>query len=461
MTMLSMPIRSVYFACVALVGLSALSISHAVTAPSQPGISAPELARLGPYMVGTASTVLTFPDRVRITAASMSGGTLPVQERKLTVRMWYPAEPVEKPERARYAHSHIRPGHAPIASETPGIAVPDALPIAEKRFPLVVVSHGYGGWDTFLSNLTENLASKGYVVAAIDHADAPFNSMLEFQLSFGNVLLDRAQDQRQTIATLLRLAKTVKTGIATSIDPDQVAMIGYSMGGFGALATAGAAYDAGSSTLKQLPGDGQTAMLAVDPGLAQHIKALVAVAPWGGQPANRSWTASSLGNIKAPVLMIDGDGDDIVDFKHGASWIFDQLTGADRHMLIFRNARHNVVGNPAPPEVIASGDFKTMEYFSDPVWQTERINGINQHFVTAFLDWKLKGVVSNADYMNTPTVTADDGEWPTAFLEQTGSRTAGVDQPKYWRGFQRRWAVGLEMHRARAGESSSLESRTR
>jgi len=461
MTMLNTVSRHLYLASLALVGLSALPIANAATAPSQPGISAPELARLGPYMVGTATTVLNFPGRVRITAASMSGGNLPVQERKLTVRFWYPAQSVEKPERARYSHLHVRPGKGPIDSETPGIAVPDALPIAEKRFPLVVVSHGYGGWDTFLSNLTENLASKGYVVAAIDHADAPFNSMLEFQLSFGNVLLDRAQDQRQTIATLLRQAKTDKTGIATRIDPDQVALIGYSMGGFGALTTAGAAYDARSSTVMQLPGEAQAAMLAADPGLAQHIKALVAVAPWGGQPANRSWTASALGRIKAPVLMIDGDGDDIVDFKHGVSWIFDQMTGTDRHMLVFRNARHNVVGNPAPPEVIDSGDFKTMEYFSDPVWQTERINGINQHFITAFLDWKLKGVASNADYLNTPTVNADDGEWPTAFLEQTGSKTAGADQPKYWRGFQRRWALGLELHRARAGETSTLESRTR
>ena len=461
MTMLSTAIRNLYFGSLALIGLLGVPIAYAATAPSQPEINAPELARLGPYMVGTATTVLSFPGRVRITAESMTGGSLPVQERKLTVRVWYPAQSAEKPQRARYAHSHMRPGRATIGFETPGIAVTNALPIAEKRFPLVMVSHGYSGWDTFLSNLTENLASKGYVVAAINHADAPFESMLEFQLSFGNVLLDRAQDQRQTIATLIRQAKTDKTGIATSIDPDQVALIGYSMGGFGALATAGAAYDARSSTVMQLPGDAQAALLTAEPSMAQHIKALVAVAPWGGQPANRSWTSSELGKIKAPVLMIDGDRDDIVDFKHGVSWIFDQLTGADRYMLVFRNARHNVVGNPAPSEVMDSGDFMAMEYFSDPVWQTERINGINQHFITAFLDWKLKGIASNADYLNTPTVTADDGEWPTAFLEQTGSKTAGTGQPKYWRGFHRRWAVGLELHRARAGETSTLESRTR
>jgi len=461
MTMLSSTIRGLYFASLALIGLSAMPIAQAEKAPSQPGISAPELARLGPYMVGTTSTLMTFPDRGRITAASMSGGKLLVHERKLTVRMWYPAQPVQNPKRARYAHTHIRTGQAPIHSETPGIAVPDALPIAEKRFPLVVVSHGYGGWDSFLSNLTENLASKGYVVAAINHADAPFNNMLEFQLSFGNVLLDRAQDQRQTIFNLLHQAKTEKTGIASIIDQEQVALIGYSMGGFGAFATAGAAYDARSNTVTQMPLDAQTVMLAQDPDLAHHIKALVAVAPWGGQPANRSWTANTLGKVKAPVLMISGDGDDIVDYKNGVRWIFDQLTGADRHMLVYRNARHNVVGNPAPRDVIDSGDFRTMEYFSDPVWQAERINGINQHFITAFLDWRLKGIASNADYLNTPTVIADDGEWPATFLDQTGSKTAGADQPKYWRGFQRRWAVGLELHRGNSGNASRLESRTR
>nr|WP_295777100.1 dienelactone hydrolase family protein [Rhodoferax sp.] len=462
MTKLSSAIRHHFFAVLALAWLSGLPIAHSANAPSQPDISAPELARLGAFKVGTSESVLRFAGRVRITPASMAGGSLPTQERKLNVRMWYPAQPlVEVSQPASYPHQHIRLGKPALQAVTQGIAIPNALPVANKRFPLVVVSHGYGGWDTSISNLTENLASKGYVVAAIDHADAPFTNLQEFQLSFGNVLLDRAQDQRQTIAALLRQAKTDSVGVGASIDPEQVALIGYSMGGFGALATSGASYDADSSTVRQLPGDAQTSLLKADLDVARQIKALVAVAPWGGQPTNRSWTPQALGQIKAPVLMIAGDGDDVVDFRHGVSWIFDSMTGTDRHMLVYQNARHNIVGDPAPPEIVASGDFKALEYFSDPVWRTERMNGINQHFITAFLDWRLKGVASSADYLNTPTVSADDGQWPAAFGEPSEGKTAGVDQPKYWRGFQRRWAMGLGMYRAQVGVRGTLESASR
>jgi hypothetical protein len=36
---------------------------------------------------------------------------------------------------------------------------------------------------------------------------------------------------------------------------------------------------------------------------------------------------------------------------------------------------------------------------------------------------------------------------------------AGAEQPKYWRGFQRRWALGLELHRAVKGSVGKLEKK--
>ena len=52
-----------------------------------------------------------------------------------------------------------------------GRASRDAEPDASGgAYPLVIVSHGYLGSRLLLTYLTENLASKGYVVVAIDHA---------------------------------------------------------------------------------------------------------------------------------------------------------------------------------------------------------------------------------------------------------------------------------------------------
>ena len=71
-----------------------------------------------------------------------------------------------------------------------------------KSFPLVVVSHGYPGSRTFLTYLTENLASKGYVVAAIDHTDSVWGDIKPFP----STLFNRSSDQLFTIRALTEQA---------------------------------------------------------------------------------------------------------------------------------------------------------------------------------------------------------------------------------------------------------------
>jgi hypothetical protein len=82
------------------------------------------------------------------------------------------------------------------------------------------------------------------------------------------------------------------------------------------------------------------------------------------------------------------------------------------------------------------------------VWRSERLNAINQHFIVAFLDLHLKNDLSRQAYLNPPVAVASEGDWPLPFGAQTNGATATANQPLYWRGFQRRWAVGLELHRA-------------
>ena len=51
---------------------------------------------------------------------------------------------------------------------------------AAGPFPLAIVSHGYDNESVLLGWLTENLASKGYVVAAIRHRDPPITDRARF-----------------------------------------------------------------------------------------------------------------------------------------------------------------------------------------------------------------------------------------------------------------------------------------
>jgi predicted dienelactone hydrolase len=421
--------------------------------PGPPG-ERPELARRGELGVGTVLQDFALAPRARITTTGAITGNLPVEPRSLKVRIWYPANVAASAPRVRFTHDVALPGRPLFPWATQGVAADAAPALTGKRFPLILLSHGYGGWSEYASNLAESLAAKGYVVAAIDHADMPFDSTRTFLMSFGNVLLDRAQDQREVLDLILKRAGSEKTGFASLIDRDKIGLIGYSMGGYGALATAGAPYDATSKTISQLPATAQKSLFAADPATSSRIKALVTISPWGGQPDNRVWKAEALAQIKAPVLMIAGDHDDVVNFKEGVSWIFDSLTGTDHRLLVYREARHNIAGNPVP--VTDQTDFQTLEFFTEPVWRIERLNMINQHFISAFFDLTLKGDTAKAAYLNVPTQNAGDGDWPSAPGEQLGGKMANADQPNYWRGFQRRWALGLELRRAEKGRAGAI-----
>lgn len=425
----------------------------AARAPSSPGIDAPELARLGSYAVGVSEEVMVLPERPGLTIEGVASGQLERTERRLPIRIWYPAQPAAGPEATSYPYTLRRPGVADMELLTPGIARKNAPPAAGERFPLVFVSHGYGGWSASMSYLTENLASKGYVVAAIDHLDRPPGGKTNASLDFANVLIDRSRDQREAISQLLSAASQQKSGWAGLIDPGAVGLIGYSMGGYGALTTAGADIDPESPTVRLIPASGRKLPFeAPGPDVSGSIKALVAIAPWGGQPANRTWSAASLGRIRAPVLMIDGDQDDVVDYRRGVRGIFDALT-SERHLLVFRGARHNVGNNPAPPDF--DGPFSTWEFFADPIWRGDRMNAINQHFITAFLDLNLKGDSSRRPYLSPATERSEDGVWTQSPGQQVSGATAGDGQPRYWRGFQARSAMGLDLEHRAPGEAPS------
>jgi predicted dienelactone hydrolase len=411
--------------------LMALAVpAAALASPARPPVDAPELAQLGKHGVGT------LVERVAV-----AGG----DGRTVSVRLWYPA--VGNGQATIYSHRLERVGAPAVDVNYPALAVASAAP-AKGRFPLVVMSHGYRGWPELMSFLGENLASKGYVVAAIDHGDRPFTDGPSFARSFGEVIVNRARDQRAVIGFMLGRARGPAPAAWPSVDAARgVGLIGYSMGGFGALATAGAGYDPASSTIKQLPPPYQQAVLSGDAAVPREVRALILIAPWGAQPANRSWSSSALSKINAPTLMISGDQDDIVDYKQGVRFLFDGLSASRRRLLVYRDARHNVGGNPLPA---SPANFRLVDALAEPVWRSERINAINQHFITAFLDLEMKGDTSRRAYLDVPTPIASNGVWPSAPGQSFGSQTAGDAQPAYWRGFQRRWAVGIELHAAPA-----------
>ncbi|HZG09492.1 MAG TPA: dienelactone hydrolase family protein [Allosphingosinicella sp.] len=388
----------------AALALASSSLAAGAAPPSVPAADAPALAALGPHAVG-ATTI-----SVRTGAETES--------RSLRIVLWYPAARQTGASPMPYRH-RLEPPPPLTALEvsTEALAVRDAAP-AKGKFPLVIVSHGYRGWPESMSYITENLASKGYVVAGIDHGDRPFTDAAGFGASFALTASTRARDQQAVLAHLAGLPAGHK--LRGAIDTDRVALIGYSMGGFGALATAGAGYDTNSPAYRSLPAGALADQAEGRREPDRRVRAVVAIAPWGAQPPHRAWSAASMKRLRAPLMVIAGDQDDISGYAEGIRWVFDHATGSDRRLLLYRNARHNVGGNPLPDE--ARGVFQYREMFEEPVWRGDRLNAINQHFITAFLNRHLKNDAAAA-----------------AFLEPPAEASAG------WPGFQKRWALGFEL----------------
>ena len=360
---------------------------------------APELAALGPHPVGVRHVTMTNPDQIDILRVSPTA--LPRHDRALTVEVWYPAA-AGTPVGTRY-DTILRDGVLPIALH--GLACRDAR-AAEGRFPLVLISHGYPGNRFLMSHLGENLASKGYVVASVDHRDSGYAD----KALFGSTMVNRPLDQAFVIARLRAEWAGMLTGDA--------AIVGYSMGGYGALVSGGAGVSDEAVVTEESSPQGLLACHRA--GSAAHealidptVKAVVAFGPWGRQRG--VWDAAGMAGLRKPTLIVAGSQDHVSGYEDGMRLMFDEAVGCDRWLLTYVEAGHNA-GAPIPPpeESWARSphlEFVPFQHYGDPVWDSVRMNNIAQHYLTAFLGWHLKGQ-DRARYLDP------DAGWP-GFAEGT------------------------------------------
>jgi predicted dienelactone hydrolase len=420
-------------------GFAAAVNAAAADAPSRPGIDAPELAALGRHTVGVRSITLVDRDQLNLGAIDPGTGVPARHDRNLKVEIWYPAQAVAGATPVTYEDAmDSEPPAPPSKFRLPGLALRDAPPDG-GRFPLVIVSHGYGNVPAGMSWLAENLASKGYVVAAIRHEDTYLNPA-----AFPQAALRRPLD----IAFVARQLQS-SLGASGEVDPARTALIGYSMGGYGVLAAGGAALDPAGGLVARVPGGllqpyargGALSASLVAPA----VKAIVAFAPAGG--AFGAFGATGLAGIKSPLLLIAGDRDQTVDYTSGARAYFDQAVNANRYLLTFLGGGHALGLGPAPPEMRT--DLWNQDWFEDPVWRKDRLISISLHFITAFLDRYVKEDASRSAYLDGLVVESSQGKWDAPQGTPWSARSPGGDVT-LWKGFQRRHAEGLSLMHAEA-----------
>ncbi|QUH05446.1 alpha/beta hydrolase [Saccharopolyspora erythraea] len=195
----------------------------------------------GPHAVGT--TALHLRDDAR------PDPWVPEERRELMVSLWYPSESRHGPRAA-----YVTPTESELILESAGVTgVPGEVlsttrtharvgvrPV-DGEFPLVVLSPGFSLPRTSLTGLAEDLASRGYAVAAIDHTyEASAITFPDGRVT--GCLLCGADPDGEVVAgsraadisfVLDRLTGEDPLW-SRKIDADRIAMVGHSMGGAGA-----------------------------------------------------------------------------------------------------------------------------------------------------------------------------------------------------------------------------------
>ena len=362
--------------------------------------SAPELASYGPLAIGVRTLQVTDRNRPDI-LNTKEGGATARYDRTLTVEIWYPATlAADQKPGGDYKAMTRDPA---ITATLHGQAVRDASPMTSGGpLPLVIISHGYPGNRYLMSHLGENLASKGFVVASIDHKDSTYDD----QKAFASTLYNRAFDQLFVLNEMDRLGKPGSGSFLSGrVDASRTGVVGYSMGGYGVVNLVGGGYSKTSETLTGAPPN----RLLAERGAANpeyrktidpRVKAAIAIAPWGMVAG--FWDAEGLKGITTPMLFVAGSVDDVAGYEKGTKAIYQAAVNADRYLLTFVNANHNAGAPiPAPAETYtaaAAGRPAAFAHYADAVWDTARMNNILDHFATAHFDLHLKGDLEKKAY---------------------------------------------------------------
>ncbi|MFF5208682.1 alpha/beta hydrolase family protein [Streptosporangium sp. NPDC000396] len=271
-------VRGALAAAVALFALAAPATAGATTAPAATGAAtvpaatgataAPAVpAAAGAVVPGNASAPRgtlalprpTGPNPVGMTTLHLVDDSRPdpwvaeEKSRQLMVSLWYPAR-TSHGRRAPYMTTRESElllkgqgvdGVPPaVLSGTRTNAVVDAKPLGhEHGLPLVVLSPGFSAPRGSLTALAEDLASRGYVVAGIDHTHESYGTTLPdgrtvtcvpcgSETSPGvseKVTRGRAADVSFVLDRLTGPKPAWKG--ARLIDPSRIAMAGHSIGG--------------------------------------------------------------------------------------------------------------------------------------------------------------------------------------------------------------------------------------
>ncbi|GAB4464729.1 MAG: alpha/beta hydrolase [Elainellaceae cyanobacterium] len=241
-------------------------------------------------------------------------------------------------------------------------ALPDAM-------PLVVISHGLGSNRLTFSYIARHLASHGFAVAVPEHPGS--NTARLEDLIDGIVrnetepaeFIQRPQDITCLLNTLER-----EPGFANLIDTQRVGVVGQSLGGYTAMAIAGAPLDLARLNRECKLDETLNLSLLLQCRLQNwvldannlrdpRVKAIVAINTLGSSLFGEDGYAA----LDVPTLIVASGADTVTPALPEQITPFTWLTTRDRYLLLLQNATHfSAIDVPAednvavnlPPEVV-------------------------------------------------------------------------------------------------------------
>jgi predicted dienelactone hydrolase len=278
------------------------------------------------------------------------------------------------PRRAAQNRSFLSDIYLPISPRT-STSVDPNQPTPSSNASLIVISHGLGSDRSTYAYLAQQLASYGFAVAVPEHPGSS-SQQIQALISGGanevtapTEFVDRPLDIRYLLDQLEVLSQT-DPRFAGRINLKQVGVIGQSLGGYTALALAGAeinqkqlAQDCQNSDTLNLSLLLQCRALQLpqsEPTFRDdRVKAVIAVNPIGSSLLGKT----DLSKINIPVLIIGGTADTVAPALLEQILPFTWLQTPDKYLMLLEGGTHfSTIDAPTaasqnnqvelPPEVI-------------------------------------------------------------------------------------------------------------
>jgi predicted dienelactone hydrolase len=233
--------------------------------------------------------------------------------------------------------------------------------IIKGTFPLILLSHGTGGNRISQMCLACELVGQGYIVASVDHYGNTFDNKIPENFVR---IWDRPKDISFVLKQLLS-----DDFWRSKIDTAKIGMVGFSLGGYTALALAGGQIsynflqdfsktDEGiiEFTLPELgnishllttsiANDGEKENINLKDN---RIKAFIALAPAMGQGYK---SKKQFENITSPIMIIGAQGDERTPVQTNANH-YHLLIGESKYVELEGKVGHYIFMNVAKDELI-------------------------------------------------------------------------------------------------------------